>query len=514
MEVCVEREDGSFDTILVNWFWYLIRWLFGNSYQKGECPASPIRGQGFEFPQNPSDPTILNSVFEDGAKISFLGTKDTQTGDVLSVDRFFVEEEDGATIIAQVQDNRLTSISNSEDGFDMELQWQSETQVAIKATLGGKSYSVEVDTAAQSTSGDSSQPQEPPLVSFPMSPRTNANTQPNNNRDRSLLERALPRKLQGLRRVILELTRCGFTYTEAVVRLSYTLQGEGQTESDSVWGSPLSDGSGYFFWVPTQIEDNLQIVVDACEAVVPTIDLVCDDLQVGGAMGSPALRAAVCVGLAAAIDVIIAGPTGEGAAIAVACERALNKANKACAVIDPSFPTPDLPGGGSVPAPVDIDLVKEICNAIEVDEPFLATTWDLSARIIYPLGSSFLAQVGEVTGAVIPPELDDFMLGTTELEDDPVPIIENLKTDPFNPDPNQGYVTTATSRCVNGNSGQSVSLSIVGTDGYTDSTICVPATAEASDCVLIVPGATAGVLDVLTAEILPSGDTKEISIIF
>jgi hypothetical protein len=71
--------------------------------------------------------------------------------------------------------------------------------------------------------------------------------------------------------------------------------------------------------------------------------------------------------------------------------------------------------------------------------------------------------------------------------------VESFSTSPVDPGPGQGYVASAALTCVGATS--SISLSISGTDGYTDSTSC---SAGASTCNLTVPGAAEGVVDTIS----------------
>jgi hypothetical protein len=94
--------------------------------------------------------------------------------------------------------------------------------------------------------------------------------------------------------------------------------------------------------------------------------------------------------------------------------------------------------------------------------------------------------------------------------------IRALDLSPSHPAEGQSYVGTVEVVCIP--AGSSVRMSIVGTDGYTDSVLhAVPDTQKVGTFELWVPGAEAGVRDVVTVEILlPEGDTltKTASLVF
>jgi hypothetical protein len=80
--------------------------------------------------------------------------------------------------------------------------------------------------------------------------------------------------------------------------------------------------------------------------------------------------------------------------------------------------------------------------------------------------------------------------------------IQSFTTDPVNPPAGVGYTATAVIKCAPANT--VVNLSIVGTDGFTESVSC---TVEGNSlCAMFVPGAAPGVVDTLTAQI-PGGPT-------
>lgn len=89
------------------------------------------------------------------------------------------------------------------------------------------------------------------------------------------------------------------------------------------------------------------------------------------------------------------------------------------------------------------------------------------------------------------------------IEDDP--IINSFILQPAYPNAGQGYTATADYHCMP--SGSKITLSIIGTDGYTDSKTEI-LNSVSGTATLSVPGAASGVYDVCTVTIVtPEGET-------
>lgn len=88
--------------------------------------------------------------------------------------------------------------------------------------------------------------------------------------------------------------------------------------------------------------------------------------------------------------------------------------------------------------------------------------------------------------------------------------INRVYTTPIDPAPGQSYTFTANVVCYE--NGQQIELTIVGTDGYTDTIVVAPD--SNGNVNLGVPGAEASVVDTLTATILATGKSKVTRIVF
>jgi hypothetical protein len=87
--------------------------------------------------------------------------------------------------------------------------------------------------------------------------------------------------------------------------------------------------------------------------------------------------------------------------------------------------------------------------------------------------------------------------------------IASFTTNPVDPAPGQSYVATAEITCAA--PGTEVSMSIVGTDDYTDSATCIVEGNAA--CNLSVPGAREGIVDTVTVTIT-NGSTRSVALVF
>ncbi len=106
---------------------------------------------------------------------------------------------------------------------------------------------------------------------------------------------------------------------------------------------------------------------------------------------------------------------------------------------------------------------------------------------------------------------DSNILITLDMEGDPV--IDAFTLNPSNPGQGVGYTATADFHCIP--EGSTITLSIVGTDGYSNS--ITEAISESGSAVLYVPGAASGVYDLCTAVInMPFGEsiTMQASLVF
>eukprot|EP00523_Entomoneis_sp_CCMP467_P001639 CAMPEP_0168756082 /NCGR_PEP_ID=MMETSP0724-20121128/20411_1 /TAXON_ID=265536 /ORGANISM="Amphiprora sp., Strain CCMP467" /LENGTH=493 /DNA_ID=CAMNT_0008804737 /DNA_START=89 /DNA_END=1571 /DNA_ORIENTATION=+ len=468
------------------------------SSNPSQTPSAPQTQPATFFKQtvstNPDDPLILTLV-EETTTVSYFDTP----GSTPSIFDFAIVEEAAGQITSVKYDEEtgeIVQLINYADDFQLDVVFKTDTVAVATFSYQGNVYSTSVDFLALDTRRHLDQKEKAPKIQKKDKKKApKAKTADVEQSRRDLQAQS------SYRRVDIKLTQCGQPYTEPNLKLNYKLFSEAGTESSSTWCTPTVDD--YHCWIDLGVQGTLDEILEftkeACKPVVKAIDLVCDDIIGGGKLSNKFVRRAFCALLGAAADVVVGGPTGEGAAIAAVCIIGLERASKACSVIDPS-----LPGNGD-----DTDIAKEICNAIEVDDPIDAIQWSLDPEL-YCFCPAVLDEIPELDIGVIP-SAQVYDYGTFEVGNNE-PVVESVSTSPFDPNPSQSYVFSATVSCVVDDG--SVVLSVVGTDGYTDSAFCSPPSGDPYTCTLSVPGAEAGVFDKLTVSIAPDGVSKTLNIIF
>ena len=165
----------------------------------------------------------------------------------------------------------------------------------------------------------------------------------------------------------------------------------------------------------------------------------------------PAAPASICPGIAAAIDIPLGGPTGEGVIIFAWCLKLFVSAELYCSTL--GFSQPAAPNFGEF-----------LCGAIpEVVDRFTRTEVFLSPSAKIP-GIGFFVAKGQMAPASGPfPEFTIDAGGEV--------AISSFTTDPVDPASFQSYVATAEITCAP--PGTQVVMSIVGSDGFTDSSTCI-----------------------------------------
>lgn len=229
-----------------------------------------------------------------------------------------------------------------------------------------------------------------------------------------------------------------------------------------------------------------QVVVtndaSTCSATANVLDLAC--LALEGVGGSTGFGTQLCASLAAAIDVIAGGPTGEGVYVFGGCESLLAALDLYCATL----------GQGAAPgAP---SLAEQLCTA---------TVQDASLPAQLSIESCVVALPANVCSAplLLPSDANFPVMNAIDLGMDSV--IQSLVLVPSAPAAGQSYVATARITCLP--AGSNVRMDIVGTDGYTDEvSFPITATQAEGSFDLGVPGAAQGVQDTVTADLeLPGG---------
>lgn len=217
-----------------------------------------------------------------------------------------------------------------------------------------------------------------------------------------------------------------------------------------------------------------------CETIESTLGLSCTALE---GIGGPAGATRFCVSISAALDAIAFGPTGEFVAILAACESVVASLSLYCETLGAGAP-----GGPSI--------AGQLCDQLFEDETTPATIRVSGCVSALPQDVCSSESVVSTLGS-FPVQLSIDLGSNVQ--------IRTLTLDPSNPAEGQSYTAILDVSCLP--TGSSVVMSILGTDGYSDSrTFDVSAGQLEGLFNLNVPGAQSGVMDTVTGRVSVNGD--------
>jgi hypothetical protein len=359
----------------------------------------------FTFDSGPGS-KILSTTYG-GEKIEIHGAKNTN-GTASTVTDFFVGGDYDLVNLRVDESGRIGRVSNTAEDFILDINWTSLNEADIAVEINGTRYATSLNTEDPNRVSSSNITSRTADLTVNLQHDGFVSQSPSDAKEGDtlefeVLEDSVVRSADtssGYRRVVLQIIKCGEPYTDANLRLCYELSEDSQsyTKDGCVWGTP-SNGK-YYFWINVQTEDDTTAVEEVCELALDVVDLTCTALEL------ETFKTTTCVAIGAAIDLLAAGPTGEGILIAAACKRALDKAEKACTVIETA-----------------INAVGELCKEITPPQPFTATRWNLQASIFPTFDFSTVATV---TGATVPGMLSDYDMGTHVVDQSEPGIIESI----------------------------------------------------------------------------------------
>ena len=464
--------------------------------------ASMYFGPTYDLHTNSLDATLLVANYRNGTSIKYLGQKDSN-GLATALDTFEITDASGLETSVQIDDEgRPRRFDNPEVGT-LDLLWLSETEVAVSflSVDGDIQANVVIDLTdpgvptSTSTVDADIRATRPPTDLAPSDARHDVAADNWSSIDVSAASLGFgnelavnspvgatePSDLAGTSSSIVTVTQCdGVAVEDAIVKMVAT--GDGQTIT--LQGRHLGGGQ-YQVDIPTTDSNPGETAEDICEGVLDFLTLcpIVEAIPPGG-------EVQICVGLGAAIDLALGGPTGEGAAIAAVCVAGIRGYQLACKI----NPGPNIPG-----APGLLDAVcaniKDIVN-YAIGEDYLLTP------VVQAPGLGTMVGNTESVSALGP--FPDF---SVDFGGDLA--ITSFTVAPPDPAPFQSYVATVQIACAPPDT--LVTMSISGTDGYTDSITCL--VSGTGSCELSVPGAVDGIRDVITVTI-DGGPSRTIAIVF
>jgi hypothetical protein len=273
--------------------------------------------------------------------------------------------------------------------------------------------------------------------------------------------------------------RCGnqpITDPNLVVGLQYEFTANGSKRTGILTGNFTGNGSTYEVKVPTGPAANTTSVEPVCISTSTVIEKAC--AVVGG------ISQTICDNL------LLEGPR-------LTCLDAIKTAKAACNL----WLGTDLVGTKPTQ-----NRSKEICAKVKQTVDFTAANITLQPIAYLNVTVEGKAETAPQTGPFGP-----FVLSAGSNNS-----ILSVTTVPVYPAAGENYNAIAAIECPK--NGDQVTMTIVGSDTYTNTIICTIGVDASinngiANCVLTVPGAEAGVRDVITVT-LGSGEQKSTSIVF
>lgn len=456
---------------------------------------------------NGNDPLLLSAQRTDGQLVEYFGLRNTQ-GVPTAVNHIRISQGNSISrydLDAQGRPVRFTGPDNTQ----LSLEYVGANQVAVTATSpsGSAQVNTSVNVATGSSTaligrrpsagsccgtGSSSAVEAPTSTTSPSS--TTVLTVPSST-GRNLTPRggqairlspgsskltSTPRAQTATSGVTVNVRRCGalskdFASVQVVANDSAgRLKGvfPATRVSDGVYRASIPNG--------------LAPIINrgpACENIAGVMGRVCDAVDIGGKFGIE-FGVRVCQALGIALDVATV-PSGEAVILVAGCRTFGTGLKLYCSTL-----------GVSTVEGMD-DLPEILCKSSFVNRD-VQTDLQLRAQVV-ALPANVTGPAIAVPGNGPYPELN-LSLGDRT-------FINSFVLTPTNPTAGRNYVGTARVTCVP--AGATVTLSIVGTDGYDDSaTQEIFNTSPESSFSLNVPGARSAVQDTVTLSIrIPNGQT-------
>lgn len=399
---------------------------------------------------DPNDRRLLHIKDSDGTELTYFGTKDT-AGNALSVDEFIIRKADKTTVVSTDSTGRPVRLL-AEDGSRIEINWSTETKPVVSYTSGDGASQVITEIDLESLGTELGAVRELHYTS---------------KVSKDQAAGPLRRRMQPSGTVSIELLRCNTEpVTDAIVELDVRLDASAGVFRIDTYLAQHSGNGIYTVFVPDSAVTEVQPLQDTCETLAKALGDVCAGIGV--------LPQGSEVGICVAIATGLGGLAPEASA---ACEAAFGAGLLTCGTL------------GVSPVPGATDIATTLCAAgsFSPPAPIVAEQVTLLPRVLSPAGTVVDPQTVPASGPY--PSFSVSTVGGNK------PEVVTFTIDPADPVPFQNYVATAEVTCA----ADSIRLTIIGTDDYSDEAICGVSDGSAtSECSLNVPGAVAEILDKVT----------------
>jgi len=411
----------------------------------------PVAASDITLFSEPTAPELLSFKASDGSLVTFYGTKDPNaittsvTSAILQTpapnpQRYFTIFGDG----------RPTGFVTP-DGHRFGFEWTSDTQVVVSVvTPDGEVQAKHSFTLPL-----------PQTATVAIVPQSQQLTHSSTSASLSSLINSADLIVATL---TANVTACGDPVSGALTTAAFTAALSGSTYGGVM--DEISPGvyQRQFPNFPAAIDPTT--IENSCTAIVEPIENVCNVLQPDGA---PSLSNFMTDGggcLALAVDAGVLGGPGVAAGVLAACVAIFKTTDTAC---------------GLAKADALCSDISAVHNLFDPDGVHVEVT--AQATGFAPATNSL-----DIPGSTTAASVDVALSGP--------PTVQFFSTTPIDPAPFQGYVATANLTCLGPQ--MAITLSISGTDGYTQSDVCG---AGVNVCSMSVPGGAAGVVDTISVSV-------------
>jgi hypothetical protein len=431
---------------------------------------------------NRTDPRIIEAGTSNGTKIQFFGEKDS-LGVAQNVYAIAIDAQ-GETTQFDLDTQGLPELIHTPNGAKFFFEWDVDNQTAVLTAIApdGQNqvstlveFAVPIPVVIANAKARQEKAALNALGVQNLEPRGGRATWmttkfPNAGTVEPLVKFRVVQKGTDTAEVITDVTSCDLPKENLQVLTSVF----DDSNNELIGTFPCKPvGAGTFVTSIPQGTIALANTPDNCETIAGVLGTVCTIQSLFG----PQATTSICVALSIALDAVTI-PSGEAALLSSACLSMAPLIELYCATV------------GASPVPGAPSVLDMICDAVFQNTPDAAQVRIQTCVIALPSNVCADDQVVFATGGF--PVLNTVDLGAN-------PAIRSLVLDPSSPDALEDYVATADFSCLPMDS--TVTLSIVGTDGFTDSvSFPIAATQLEGQFDLMVPAAgVVGVQDTVTA---------------
>jgi len=435
------------------------------------CPkndsTTPETGEfSIDVYTNPTDPTLLQLTYEDGTMVTYTGTKDVNGMPLVirNVNVTFPDTE--GNFLLTLDDNMMPVSQLTPNGTVFEYIWNNDSTMRLKAISpsGQVQVIIPIDLKGGKSSGKG-EVQPPQNIRDLVRVKSVLNDLPKSQPN--------PLKPAEDNAMIFHVVKCGMDVTNATVVMNVTPKlGTSSFPCKNIGNGFYSTNVPKSGEPPANYEQQCDKVGDVVKNVCSKYDLV--------SMFGTGIATQVCQFLADEIAASFpGGPDGDK--IKAMCGKSIGALDALCKFAGKQ----------------DIAELCKLANLLYTDPK---GGYSFTVTVNVP-GSAAFTPGSQTFDPANPQTYLVDVGGSFDLT--------NLHTVPVDPAPSEGYTAFADVICPN-SAGTSVTISIVGTDGYTNSST---QTFTANGTIsLYIPGGAQSVKDVIT--VTGEGISKSISIVF